>query len=389
VKRSALVNPQRQVWVNLRVFWGVGLLFVHGVIVGGFAEWPGLSIATLLLALGYYSFFIDKLYAVLRWVSHLIKRLSFRKNYCSSTTKVCCPSGGNSGLNEHNQSIAQSEVPCTDTGNGIDIRDRLDSQNSIHSQKVQGDTAQHSFGSDTSIGHFLVLLLGIVIGVFMLQPWVMQWGVSHRVWGNALGLGIVLSAVMQLLTAARLVGLKELFALLLGLFCMHALPMLPSVEGAGVWRSMLAGVVGTLTYYLPGISFAFSQAIIGLPMFLRHVASHADIQVIGFCFGTVSALILLTSLFFVMKNKTQGLLRLFLAGLMIATFPLLWPWQQVDDYLLTGNGQAFPLSVTHLSPSAYAVISGEPAHFPSALVCILVGFILTCFTGRQGFKNRE
>lgn len=369
---------------QLRVLGCNGLLFVHGALVGALAEWPGLSIATLLLAFGHYDFFVDNLHAVLKWPSILIKNLSSGRNYRSSTTKVCCPLGGNSGLNEQNQIIVQSEVPYR-----LDNQSPTDGLHFIHGQNEQCDTFQRSSGSDVSTARFLVLLLGAMAGLFMFQPWVIQWGVTHRVLANALALGIVLSAVVQLLIATRLMGLKEFFALLLGLFCMHALPMLPSMQGAGFGAEVLAGIAAIFTCFLPGVSFDFSQALVGLPMPPEQMESHTFQELLGYGLGFVLALILLTFLFFVMKNKAQGLLRLFLVGLMIATFPLLWPWQQVDDYLLMGAGQVFPLSVTHLSPSAYAVISGEPAHFPSALVCMLVGFMLTCFTGRQGFKNME
>ncbi|MGJ8525359.1 hypothetical protein LMG33818_001087 [Halomonadaceae bacterium LMG 33818] len=383
-------------WKQPRALGCIGLLFVHGGIVGAFAEWPGLSMATLLLAFGHYAFCIDNFHALLKWPFTWINTLSSRTGYRSSTTKVCCPLGGNSGLNEQNQIIAQSEAPYRSgsrnniaSQDSIDSQSRMDSQHCIHRKTGARDTDQCSFVSGANVGLFLVLLAGTLVGMFGCQPWVLQWGTSHRILANALALGVVLSAVMQLLITTRLMGLKKFFALLLGLFCMHALPMLPSWVGGGFGGGVLSGIVGAFTCYLPGVSFDFSQAIIGHPVFLSRMESHVTMPQIGFGLGIVLALIVLTFLFFVMKNKAQGLLRLFLAGLMVATFPLLWPWQQVDDYLLTGAGQAFPLSVTHLSPSTYAMITGEPAHLPGALVCILAGFMLTCLTGRQGFKNTE
>ena len=234
-------------------------------------------------------------------------------------------------------------------------------------------------------GKFLLILgLGILMGIFLSANTVLYLLDNYREPLFAFFIGMILTSVWTLrskfdVRKARnwvASGIGVLFILIVGSIDARA------VEGGHAYI-FFSGMIAICAMILPGISGAFVLILLGVYEFILSALINFELSYIAvFSVGCLLGIILFSrSVAFVLryyKELTYSLI----AGMMVASIHLLWPWQTtINSYLEESKGQ-YLLQKVNVLPLNYTDLTGNPDLIPHVLFSLFFGFCTVFFLNR-------
>jgi len=240
-----------------------------------------------------------------------------------------------------------------------------------------------------NLAFLIPLMLGIAMSLVSVAHLVTYLMDNQPLLLNAFFFGLVLASAV--VVTRHIDGWRLWHVLLLGLGVLLAqlLPgLMPALGGLGALKLVVAGAIAISAMLLPGISGSFLLLSMGLYGTVMTGIKSLDISLIlqfglGCLIGLATFSRLLAWLF---RHYHAATLQL-LAGFIVGSLPLLWPWREMTRYQLGPEQQLIPLDYRFLWPQEYASLTGDPAQLWSALALMAVGLVLVLAVGERSTSS--
>lgn len=171
--------------------------------------------------------------------------------------------------------------------------------------------------------------------------------------------------------------------------------MEPQKESDSLIYLFISGMVAACSMILPGLSGSFVLLIMGnYQLVMIDAVNDLNIKillpvVIGAGIGLLVFSYILSWVFKKYRNQTIALL----AGFILGSLKILWPWKETISTYIDRHGVEMPLKQKNVLPGAYESISGEPAFLWQAILFALIGigviWATEYFAQGMGEKEKE
>lgn len=247
-----------------------------------------------------------------------------------------------------------------------------------------------------NLGFVIPLLAGIAGGLFSvahLVVWLME---DHPLLLNGFFFGLVAASVLVVGRHAADWRWWHLLLLVAGLLLAQALPkLMPLVAQLGSPSLVLVvgGAIAISALLMPGISGTFLLLTMGLYGTVMQGLLGFDMTLIMlFGSGCLIGLFFTSRLLSWLLHHYHTATMQMMAGVIVGSLPILWPWRELVRYQLGADGQMIPLDYRYLLPSDYALLTGETAQLPAVAALMLIGAALVLVldhSGRRAAADRE
>lgn len=235
-------------------------------------------------------------------------------------------------------------------------------------------------------GNFLLALFcGILLSVFslakligyLLQTW------PILVW--AFFFGLVLASTVPILRGVPRWSPSVLLFLLLGIAGAILISELrPGQIPVTPLTLFLSGALAICAMILPGISGAFILLLIGIyPRVLEAVHELQLFNLICFAAGAATGLLLFSRLLSWLMHRYIARTLAFLAGILLGSLKIIWPWKLPLAIPNTAGDKLAPL-LSNTWPAEYAARTGESAELSGAVIVAIGAVILVLAVDHLG-----
>ncbi|KAF7775381.1 putative membrane protein [Pseudoalteromonas citrea] len=158
----------------------------------------------------------------------------------------------------------------------------------------------------------------------------------------------------------------------------YAITSLAPVEAQPhTWLYFVSGAVAVCAMILPGISGSFILLLLGMYGHVLSAITNKELSLIAlFLLGCVVGLMLFSRFLSWLLNQYQQITFALLAGFLLGSLNLLWPWKSVVSTYINSSGVEKPLMQKNIFPTEYVNLVG---HDPQTWLCIglaLCGLLL-------------
>ncbi|WP_444921457.1 DUF368 domain-containing protein [Microbulbifer sp. CnH-101-G] len=242
-------------------------------------------------------------------------------------------------------------------------------------------------------GSFLLsLFLGVLISIFSLARIISSLLEQYPILVWSFFFGLVLASTFPILRNIPKWSLSTVVFLLLGIALAVAVSELrPGDIPATPLTLFFSGALAICAMALPGISGAFILLMIGIyPKVLAAVHELQISNLLYFAAGAALGLMLFSRLLSWLMHKYAARTLAFLAGILLGSLKIIWPWKLPMDGAEPVSSKLTPL-LANTSPSNFMAQTGENASLGPAVIAALAAAILVLavdyFGGGQRGKS--
>lgn len=238
---------------------------------------------------------------------------------------------------------------------------------------------------------FLIsVFLGIAIAILSLAH-LLGYLFEHypiHVW--AFFFGLIMASVWFV---ARQIGKWNAVSILffiLGIAVAVGISMLePSKENESIPYLLISGMVAACSMILPGLSGSFVLLIMGnYQLVMIDAVNDLNLGillpvVIGAAVGLLAFSHLLAWVFRKFRDQTIALL----AGFILGSLKILWPWKETLTTYIDRHGETLPLQQRNVFPAAFEEITGQPSFLWQAILFMVLGIVVIWGTEYLAMKT--
>ena len=143
------------------------------------------------------------------------------------------------------------------------------------------------------------------------------------------------------------------------------------------WMFFISGAIAVCAMILPGISGSFILLLLGMYGHVLHAITSKEVALIGlFLMGCVIGLMVFSRFLSWLLAKYEQLTFSLLAGFLLGSLNLLWPWKKVLSTYTNSKGIEKPLLQQNVSPMEFASVTGLPPQTWFCIALALTGLLL-------------
>jgi putative membrane protein len=142
----------------------------------------------------------------------------------------------------------------------------------------------------------------------------------------------------------------------------------PTEAQPHTWLYFISGAIAVCAMVLPGISGSFILLLLGMYGHVLTAITNRELSlIILFLLGCIVGLMLFSRFLSWLLNQYQQITFALLAGFLLGSLNLLWPWKLVVSTYISSSGVEKPLIQKNILPVEYESLVG---HDPQTLLCI-------------------
>lgn len=240
-------------------------------------------------------------------------------------------------------------------------------------------------------GSFLLALFsGVLISVFSLARLIGYLLQTYPIVVWAFFFGLVLASAVPILRSIPRWSVSVVLFLVIGAATAVLVSELrPGQIPATPVTLFLSGALAICAMILPGISGAFILLLIGIyPRVLAAVHEMQLLYLVCFAAGAGTGLLLFSRLLSWLMHHYIARTLAFLAGILLGSLKIIWPWKLPLAGAEEGVNKLAPL-MSNTSPATYSAQTGENAYLGAAVAAAIVAAILVLLVDSLGRKHRE
>jgi putative membrane protein len=154
----------------------------------------------------------------------------------------------------------------------------------------------------------------------------------------------------------------------------------PAEADAQTWYYFFAGAIAICAMILPGISGSFILLLLGMYSHVLTAVTSFDFALIGlFLLGCMVGLMSFSHLLGWLLSRFKDMTFAVLAGFLLGSLNLLWPWKEVLSTYTNSKGIEKPLSQSNIGPYTYQLVTGQDPHTLACIGIALIGLLLILF----------
>ncbi|MCW8127803.1 DUF368 domain-containing protein [Microbulbifer halophilus] len=239
-------------------------------------------------------------------------------------------------------------------------------------------------------GFLLALFSGILLSIFSLATLISYLLASYPIVVWSFFFGLILASTVPILRQIPRRSPSVFVCLALGgLLAVAVSEMRPAQIPATPLTLFLSGALAISAMILPGISGAFILLMIGV--YPRVLAAVHELQLFNlFCFasGAAAGLMLFSRLLSWLMHRYVSRTLAFLAGVLLGSLKIVWPWKLPAGEVAAGGDKVAPL-MSNTLPTTYASATGEQTYLVPALAAAVAASALVLVVDYLGEKYRS
>ncbi|BBN80821.1 DUF368 domain-containing protein [Pseudoalteromonas sp. A25] len=143
------------------------------------------------------------------------------------------------------------------------------------------------------------------------------------------------------------------------------------------WMFFVAGAIAVCAMILPGISGSFILLLMGMYGHVLGAITAKEVSLIGlFLIGCVFGLMIFSRFLSWLLDNYEQLTFSLLAGFLIGSLNLLWPWKTVVSTYTNSKGIEKPLLQQNVSPMEFASVTGLSPQTGLCIALAVAGLLL-------------
>jgi len=226
-------------------------------------------------------------------------------------------------------------------------------------------------------GFLLSLFLGVLISIFSLARLIGGLLENYPIVVWSFFFGLVLASTIPVMRNIPRWSPSVLVFLILGIaLAVTVSELRPGEIPATPLTLFLSGALAICAMALPGISGAFILLMIGIyPKVLSAVHELQIANLLYFATGAAIGLMLFSRLLSWLMHRYAARTLAFLAGILLGSLKIIWPWKLPIPGDLEPSSKLAPL-LSNTTPSDFVAQTGEAAHLGAAVAAALAAVIL-------------
>ena len=219
-------------------------------------------------------------------------------------------------------------------------------------------------------GTFLVTLFaGLLTSAASLAKLITYLLEHHKLLVWSFFFGLIIASFIYVAKQVKSWDAKTIISCFFGaLFAFAVTSLSPAEANPQWWFYFLAGAIAICAMILPGISGSFILLLLGMYGHVLTAVTEKQFSLIAlFLVGCVVGLMVFSRFLSWLLSRFEQLTFALLAGFLLGSLNLLWPWKEVLSTYTNSKGIEKPLMQQNIMPTEFAALTGQD---PMTLVCI-------------------
>lgn len=221
-------------------------------------------------------------------------------------------------------------------------------------------------------GSFLVAVFsGLLISAASLAKVITYLLAHHQILVWSFFFGLIVASFIYVAKQVSSWNGQNIAACVIGAVVAFVITSLSPAEAqASHWMFFISGAIAICAMILPGISGSFILLLLGMYGHVLSAVNQFEITLVGlFLLGCVVGLMSFSRLLSWLLSHYQQVTFSVLAGFLLGSLNLLWPWKQVLTTYVNSSGIEKPLTQANILPQQYSTLYGQD---PNTLACVLL-----------------
>ncbi|WP_062707943.1 DUF368 domain-containing protein [Grimontia marina] len=228
-------------------------------------------------------------------------------------------------------------------------------------------------------GTFLAsLLAGILTAILTLAKAVSYTLENHPIVIWSFFFGLIIASAIHMIKQVEKWSAGEIVLAIAGAIFAYGITVAnPISMEFNMLTVFIAGSIAICAMILPGISGSFILLLLGMYAPVLDAVKSLNIPILAvFATGCLAGILSFSHILSWLLNKYRSFTIAFLTGLLIGALGKVWPWKEAISFRLNSSGEQVPLVEKVLSPGTFEAATGQPTLLGTAIIMMVVGFVL-------------
>ncbi|CAM4014863.1 DUF368 domain-containing protein [Pseudoalteromonas byunsanensis] len=219
-------------------------------------------------------------------------------------------------------------------------------------------------------GSFLLAVFaGLITSAASLAKLITYLLANHQILVWSFFFGLIVASFIHVAKQVTQWRWQTILSCLLGALIAYVITTLAPTEAQPHWwMFFVAGSIAVCAMILPGISGSFILLLMGMYGHVLQAITQKEVMLVGlFLVGCVVGLMAFSRFLSWLLDRYQQVTFSLLAGFLLGSLNLLWPWKTVLSTYTNSSGIEKPLLQQNVSPMEFAAITGMA---PQTGLCI-------------------
>ncbi|MBQ4877581.1 DUF368 domain-containing protein [Pseudoalteromonas luteoviolacea] len=228
-------------------------------------------------------------------------------------------------------------------------------------------------------GNFLLAVFGGLFTSALALSKIIAYLLEHHqtfVWSFFFGL--IIASFVYIAKQVKRWQLQHIVSCTLGVIIAVMITSLSPAEAqAQPWFYFAAGSIAICAMILPGISGSFILLLLGMYGHVLTAVNEREFMLIGlFLLGCVCGLMIFSRFLSWLLARFEQVTFALLAGFLIGSLNMLWPWKKVVSTYVNSSGVEKPLTQKNISPMEFSQLTGQDAQLGICIALAVFGLCL-------------
>ncbi|NOU52422.1 DUF368 domain-containing protein [Pseudoalteromonas sp. JBTF-M23] len=228
-------------------------------------------------------------------------------------------------------------------------------------------------------GYFLLsVFAGLVTSAASLAKLITYLLAHHQILVWSFFFGLIVASFIHVAKQVKRWRWQTILSCIVGAFMAFVITTIaPSEAVPHWWMFFVAGAIAVCAMILPGISGSFILLLLGMYGHVLNAVTVRDFALVGlFLAGCVVGLMVFSRFLSWLLDKYEQVTFSLLAGFLIGSLNLLWPWKTVVSTYINSHGVEKPLIQQNVTPMEFASVTGISPQTGLCIALALAGLLL-------------
>ncbi|KID54674.1 membrane protein [Pseudoalteromonas luteoviolacea] len=228
-------------------------------------------------------------------------------------------------------------------------------------------------------GNFLLAVFGgLFTSALSLSKIIAYLLENHQTFVWSFFFGLIIASFVYIAKQVERWQMQHIVSCLVGVAVAVMITSLSPAEAqAQPWFYFIAGSIAICAMILPGISGSFILLLLGMYGHVLTALNDRDVFLIGlFLLGCICGLMVFSRFLSWLLARYEQVTFALLAGFLVGSLNMLWPWKKVVSTYVNSSGIEKPLMQKNISPMEFTQLTGQDAQLAICIALAIFGLVL-------------
>ncbi|KZN64518.1 hypothetical protein N473_14430 [Pseudoalteromonas luteoviolacea CPMOR-1] len=228
-------------------------------------------------------------------------------------------------------------------------------------------------------GNFLLAVFGgLFTSALSLSKIIAYLLENHQTFVWSFFFGLIIASFVYIAKQVERWQVQHIVSCLVGVAVAVMITSLSPAEAqAQPWFYFIAGSIAICAMILPGISGSFILLLLGMYGHVLTALNDREVFLIGlFLLGCICGLMVFSRFLSWLLARYEQVTFALLAGFLVGSLNMLWPWKKVVSTYVNSSGIEKPLMQKNISPMEFTQLTGQDAQLAICIALAVFGLVL-------------